>query len=114
MNHREQAILTGALLDRNEILSRGEGHGLQRCLWRDALGGVVRLAGSRWLGRPLSGGDSGMNARAIRRLEEWGLVERLALGSGRVTTHVRILPPGVIAGEHLLGEQPATEAATDG
>lgn len=65
---------------------------------------VVRLNVRDWASSNVSSGAGRVRAcRALKRLEEWGYIEKLELyeGSGK-TQFIRITPAGLAAAESLL------------
>jgi len=68
----------------------------------------VRHDLERWLGRPPSRSDSAVFSRALRRMEDMGLLVRVnRWGGSSRTTHVRLTPLGRAEAERLVRQQEA-------
>jgi len=111
-------ILTSVLWDIRNIVREGNlRHGSlneQREARRrrrelDAWG--VRYDLARWLMRPTTPSDSAVFSRAMRNMDDMGLLVRVSRWGGRRTTHVRLTPAGLAAAERVLREQQAESEA---
>ncbi len=56
---------------------------------------------TEWTGQQTTSSTSVMNGRSYKRLEAAGFIERLNLGFGRQTTHLRLTAAGKIEAQQL-------------
>lgn len=109
-----KTILTSVLWDMRNIVHecnlRRESLDEQREARRrrrelDAWG--VRYDLARWLMRPTTPSDSAVFSRAMRNMDDMGLLVRVSRWGGRRTTHVRLTSAGLAAAEGVLRERQA-------
>jgi len=63
-----------------------------------------------WLGHAPSPSDSAVFSRALRNMEDMGLVVRISRWDGRRATHVQLTDEGRVEAERLVAEQAAAPA----
>jgi len=115
-----ELLLKAILADvqRLESLPEHSGPGMDRDDWRQQYlerqeyrQYGVRHDLERWLGRPPSRSDSAVFSRALRRMEDMGLLVRVnRWGPSYRATHVRLTPLGRAEAKRLVHEH---EAAVD-
>jgi DNA-binding PadR family transcriptional regulator len=71
----------------------------------------VRHDLDRWLGHAPTPSDSAVVSRALRNMEDRGLVVRISQWDGRRATHVQLTDEGRVEAERLVAEQAAAMAA---
>ncbi len=101
---RETAILTG-LASQIEIYSKQVGdaridypHYKKVAFAQDRM---AKVNPTEWTGQETTASRSVMNSRSYKRLEAAGLIERLNLGFGKQTTHLRLTEEGREIAEQL-------------
>ena len=116
-----ETILTAVLHDirRIEAVPDRPPPGMDRDTWRTlcqekqelSLHGV-RYDLARWIGCPPTRSDSAVFSRALRRMEDLGLLVRVNCWGGRRTTHVRLTLAGKRRADCLLSK-PDVKAAQE-
>jgi hypothetical protein len=64
-----------------------------------------------WLGHAPTPSDSAVFSRALRNMEDMGLVVRVSRWDGRRATHVQLTDEGRVEAERLVADQEAAMAA---
>ena len=67
---------------------------------------------ARWIGCPPTRSDSAVFSRALRRMEDLGLLVRVNYWGGRRTTHLRLTPLGRRVVEQFMAADNAAEGAS--
>ena len=113
LTQRQRTVLLGVLEDVQQFANlSADAHaasrldlGRRRVLAQNARAGVVPMNLDGWLGRPPTNSERVVYHREYGRLEHMGLIQRLYLGGGRRTTHLKLTPTGRRVAEDLLAAE---------